>query len=214
MTAHPIVELSGGGKNVPMAKSRKPSIGWGNCKSVIRTWPQPGVVALVRELYDLSDENRQFLHARLLPQNADQTLAAAKAGLEKILNYNAAIRGRFSHREIKKLIDRYAKATDDPARLCDLLIVDMDEGFATMGQLGDYEEMVDHLYWAIGRLNEELVKVQREMLGPLVERLSDLANQWGRSFGYGISDEIKGMAMYWSEQLLTPEDSKGGSPAE
>jgi hypothetical protein len=184
-----------------MAKSRKSSIGWGACKAAMRDWPRPGVLALVKELYDLSDENRRFLHARLLPDQSEQTLDQTKQKLKRMLSVEAVFGDRFQHGQIKRLIDQYAKATDDPGALADLLITDLEAGFATFSQVGDFEPMVDHLYATLERLDKCLETLPRETLTVLVPRLTDLAAKWGAEFGYGISDELSGFAADWDERV-------------
>jgi len=48
-----------------MQQRRKPS--WANLKQKIKLWGRPELLALLKELHDLSPENRLFLQARLLP---------------------------------------------------------------------------------------------------------------------------------------------------
>jgi hypothetical protein len=45
-------------------RAKKSAKSWSACKQVIQQWPRPGVIALIHELYRLSEENRNFLHAR------------------------------------------------------------------------------------------------------------------------------------------------------
>jgi hypothetical protein len=50
-----------------MSEKKKPrALSWGKCKQVMLDWPREGVIGRVREMYELSAENRQFLHARLI----------------------------------------------------------------------------------------------------------------------------------------------------
>jgi hypothetical protein len=185
-----------------MADSKKPAKpGWGMCRAAIKNWPRPGVVALVKELYDLSEENRRFLHARLLPQHIGETVEQAKRTLRRMLSANTAFNGHFQHIEVKRFIDRFAKGCDDPAALGDLLLTDLEAGCATMGEIGDYPEMVDHVYATLQRLEKTLKLLPRESIVPLVERLNALAKKWGMEFGYGISDELVGFAAFWSGRV-------------
>jgi len=185
-----------------MAKSRKQSVGWGACKAAMRDWPRPGVIALVKELYDLSDENRRFLHARLLPDKSEQTVEQTKAKLKRMLSAQSVFNNHFQHAQVKRLIDQYAKASDDPAAVADLLITDLEAGFATFSQVGDFEPMVDHLYATLERLDKCLETLPREpALTAFVLRLNDLAAKWGAEFGYGISDELSGFAADWDEKV-------------
>jgi len=185
-----------------MAQAKKPpKPGWGKCKATIKNWPRPGVVALVKELYDLSEENRTFLHARLLPQHMGETLERSKRKLRSMLSVSTAWNNHFRHVDVKRFIDRFEKASDDPAAVADLLVTDLEAGFATLAEIGDYEEMVDHLYATLSRLEEMLEIVPRESRVALIERLNALAEKWGAEFGYGISDELVGFAQFWSGRM-------------
>ena len=179
--------------------------GWSACKRVLKDWPRPGVVALVQELYRLSDENRRFLHGRLL-STAGQTNEAAVAdtikAVRRLMTPSAIWNGRFRHVDVKRIIDRFAKAVDnDPAALGEVLLADLDAACQTLGDAGDYEPLVDHIYATMERLDECLQLLSPDAATPLVARLGGIASRWGASFGWGVSDELAGMAEYWREKL-------------
>ena len=163
------------------------------------------MIAIVKELYDLSDENRRFLHARLLPEQALQTLDDAKRKLKRMLSVQAVFGDDFKHADIKRFIDQYAKATDEPTLLADLLITDLEAGLATFNEIGDDEAMVDHLYATLARLDKCLNSLSPEALAPHVERLNQLAEKWGAAFGYGISDELTDFAADWKQRASSPK---------
>jgi hypothetical protein len=167
---------------------------------VLKDWPQTGVVGLVRDLYALSDENRSFLHARLLESAKPETLDAVKCRLARLLSPEAIYANKFKHVEVKRIIDRYAKASDAPAEVADLLVTDLSHSLAALGEVGDFEPMVDHIYAVMERLDKILPLVERAVLLPLVERLCELADQWHASFGYGVSDELETFAEAWRER--------------
>jgi hypothetical protein len=184
------------GKSILMEK-KKSTPGWGACKAAMRNWPQPGMLALIQELYELSDDNRRFLRARLLPEQAGQTLEETKRRVEKLLTVDRIFANRFSHSDVKKVIDQYAKASDDPAAVAELLITDLEMSFDSFAQVGDYDAMVDHLYSTFGRLDKVLKTLPKEKVVLVAEQLDDLAAQWEGKFGYGISDELSDMAADW-----------------
>jgi len=167
----------------------------------MRYWPRPGVIALVQELYHLSEENRRFLHARLLPQKSAETVESTKRKLRQLLSTSVVFNNKFSHAALKRVIDQYAKASDDPIAIADLLLTDLDEAFQTFSEVGDDEAIVDHLYATLYRLHDLLQTVEARSLPPLAERLKGLAEQWGGEFGYGISDELSGVSAYWQERV-------------
>jgi hypothetical protein len=183
-----------------MPKQKRSTTTWSACKAVIKNWPAAGVQELVHELYKLSPDNRRSLHARLLPASAEQTLADARKALTKILSVSAVLNGRFRHADAKQIADQYAKAADDPAAVCDLLISDFEISFPTFHELGADELMADHFYATLNRLVKVSVDLSRESLQQLAPRLKALADEWGNRFGYGISDELCGFVSEWLER--------------
>jgi hypothetical protein len=182
-------------ENIPMARRKPAANSWANCKAVVKE-----LIALPHELYNLSEENRRFLHARLLPQAADQTLADAERALDRLLSPSAVFNGRFRHADAKRVVDQFEKASDDPALVADLLIADLEMSFETFGEVGGFEPMVDHLYATLRRLDEMLVAIPPRFLASRASRLNRMAERWSASFGYGISDELVGFATVWNER--------------
>jgi hypothetical protein len=184
-------------QNIGMAKQKRSATSWSACKTVIKNWPAAGLQGLVHELYQLSKDNQRFLHARLLPEASAQTLEQTSRALAKVLSVSSVFADRFRHADAKQIIDQYAKATDDPVALCDLLISDLERSCKTFSEVGDFEPMADHLYATLNRLEKVSADLPTESLVNLSPRLKDLAQTWGRSFGYGISDELIYFASEW-----------------
>ena len=61
-----------------MSKKPLPGGSWAACKQAVKNWPAPGLLGLIKELYDLSSDNRTFLHGRLLAANDEKTRAEIK----------------------------------------------------------------------------------------------------------------------------------------
>jgi hypothetical protein len=135
---------------------------WAACKRAIADWPRPGVVALVKELYDLSDDNRRFLHARLLERLTDYNREEARRKIAKLINATTVFKGRFRHSDVKRVIDQYAKATDDDAGVAELLLADLSATLEVFDEFGGGDvALVDHAYASMERLHKTL-----ERLGP------------------------------------------------
>jgi hypothetical protein len=180
-----------------MAKQKQSATSWSACKSVIKNWPAAGLQELVHELYKLSQDNRRFLHARLLPDASAQTIDEACRALQKILSVTAVFNDRFSHGDAKQIIDQYAKATDDQTAICDLLISDMEMALKTLLEVGDYEPLVDHFYATMNRLAKVSEGLPIESLAQLAPRLKSFAKEYENKFGWGISDELSSFAEDW-----------------
>jgi hypothetical protein len=192
-----------------MAKRKRNSTSWAACKAAIKNWPAPGLRELIHELYQLSDDNRRFPHGRLLPQAAAQTLGEATAALKRLTSVSSVWNDEFRHADAKRVVDQFAKATDDKAAVAQLLLADLEMSFKTFSEVGDFEPMVDHLYASLNRLDKLLSAVPAATLPPLVQRLVDIAARWGADFGYGISDELSGVAADWRQRVDDPQSEVG-----
>ncbi len=73
-----------------------------------------------------------------------------------------------------------------------------------MCELGDFEAMVDHLYAALARLNGLLPDLPIESVVKMSPRLQSMGEAWGRSFGYGISDELNDFISAWMRRAENP----------
>jgi hypothetical protein len=189
-----------------MAKARKPPAAqnWAACKRNLQTWPRAGVIALVQELYRLSDDNRRFLHARLLPDRTVESREAAAKLIGRMVAPQAIFNGRFRHADVKRIVDQFQRATDDPAAVAELLLADLSESLSSFAQVGDFEPIVDHIYATMVRLEKCLAKLDATVSPALVQRLDELARRWGSEFGYGVSDQLVAMAHEWRTRLENP----------
>jgi hypothetical protein len=184
---------------MPKRTAAEPS--WADCKAATGNWPAARLRELLHELYRLSEENRRFLLARLLPPGVAAGLDDAKCRLRKLLSTLSADASDFSHAEVRRLIDLFAKATGDKAGVADLLVIDLETSYQIFGNLGGYREMVNHIYATMRRLDKVLPDLPAEPLRPLVERLVALARRWHDAFGYGLSDELEDFAREWAGRV-------------
>jgi hypothetical protein len=123
-----------------------------------------------------------------------------KAVLKRKISPSAVYRGDFRHIELKRMIDQFARAVYDPAMVADVLVTDLKLSIETFAKIGDYEPMVDHIYATMRRLETLLQSLDPAERPPIVAALLDLAERWKGWFGYGISDELLGMALDWAER--------------
>jgi hypothetical protein len=184
---------------MPRRKQRVAS--WAACKHAIADWPRPGVVGLVKELYELSDDNRRFLHARLLSNLTDYNVEDARRAVAKRVTPSAVFNGRFRHSDLKRVVDEYEKATRNLAGVASVLVADLDASLQTFRQVGDFEPIVDHAYASMQRLHQALEKLDPDTARPIVEELAKVANRYSGQFGYGVSDELDGLAAEWADRM-------------
>lgn len=84
---------------------------WSAFKAVLNDWPAPQLRDLLHELYKLNEENHRFIHARLVPSQA--SVEVSRSELKRILSASSVYNGKFHHADAKRIIDQYAKATNN-----------------------------------------------------------------------------------------------------
>jgi hypothetical protein len=183
-----------------MPKPKNP--GWNDCKKTIANWPHKGLMALVQELFQLSDDNRRFLIARLAPQQQAVVLEEAKKKIVRLYRGYASLSNRFSSRDVYRVLDQFAKAVDDGAAVTELTIAAMAAGLEVFMQFGGGDEsMVDHLYVLLGWIRELLPYLEPESQEARVRELMEVSDRWTGAIGYGLADEIDGETAEWCEKL-------------
>ncbi len=191
-------------------RKKRAAVSWATCKAAMKVLPQGGVVELVHELYRLSEQNRTFLHARLLALEGTAAAADVAAGrLRKLLSPAAADLNRFRHVDCERVVDAFDKATDDKAAVARLLVLDLATAFETFVRVGDVEPMVDHCYATMARLDTVLLGLPPAAATEVVERMSALERKHHGAFGYGFSDDLAGQVKAWRERF-----ARAGPPAE
>jgi len=178
----------------------KSSTRWADCKKALRECSEAGLIQLVQDLYRLSDENRQLIHARLRLEGTDDLLQQTQDKLRKLISYTSVLNGRFQHKTVKHLIDQFAKASGDNVAVARLLTTDLYEALGALKELGDVTELVDHSFSIMNYLDKVLHKTLPAQRRPLIQQLIALAEMYGRSFGYGLSDSLLDMASDWKDR--------------
>ena len=178
----------------------KKSSSWSPCKKAIAGWPRPGLVALLKELHDLSDANRRFLEARLIVQDEEAAVHAAAKEISGLLNVRNPMRFELDPRAVYRIVDQFRKATNSSVGQARLLITAIESGFLAFAALGDDEATVNMLFVLCDRLNKVLESLQQVDLSQLLERLQAVADRFSGEFGYGISDEFDAVVAIWCEK--------------
>jgi len=135
-----------------MNKKKQPT--WGDVKRTLDDIDRPGLVGVIRDLYDASNINRRFLHARFVP-------AAPVLEEYRRLVREAVFPDPFSQRPIRlrdgsATIAEYRRATGDPAGTVDLMLEFVEAGTEQAADLG-YGE--DSYFAALERKVKEVVKL-------------------------------------------------------
>lgn len=167
---------------------------WSNVKSSLGGKTSSELLALVRDLYELSPANRHFLHARF--GSNTQALERYRASIRDALWPDPLGRAGLSVSAGKRLIREYERATGDRAGTVDLMFTfveagagfSQDVGFGEDAWFSSLERMLVQALEGASRLPPET----RGALGPRLSALRALVNGMGWGFGDFVRGEVDG----------------------
>ncbi len=174
--------------------NEKKSTGWQNVRHHLSNWSNSDLIALLKDLYDGSPDNRDFLQARF------QAEANSGTALEK---YRRKIRDQFfptrgegnlKLSEARKAIRDYRNATGNLIGTADLMLTYVESGTEFTLQFGDIdapfynsmESMLDEFAQLLLREGSELYLRFRDR----IERLTAHADQLGWGYGDALQDQV------------------------
>ena len=158
---------------------------WSDVNANLAMMDRSGLVALIRDLYDLDALNRRALHARFSPNSTtvDQYRRLVRAAVFPDPLSQRPVRLR----DATATIRQYARATGDVPGTIDLMLEFVEAGTEQAAHLGygddAYFTALEHKVNEILRLMNEVPDSERR---PLTERISRLgAYQGAIGWGYG-----------------------------
>lgn len=169
-----------------LKKSSKPA--WAQVKSLLKSRNDVVILDLLRDLYELSEENRNFIQAKLT--RGASTLRPYLEAVEKALYPDVYRNQPVRLGEARHAIAEYKKATKDGEGTLELMLRFVECGTDFTADFGDIDErfysslssMFAKVVHAVGSLP---VASQR----PHVERLFQVVARAG-AVGWGYHDEI------------------------
>jgi hypothetical protein len=190
---------------MPARRKSAKTESWSACKPFLQSLSREKLIALIKELHGLSEENERFLHARLVPdtRSREQRLADTMKQLKRMLSPDAMLNDEFRHIDVKRVIDQFQKAVKDPHPVAALLLGDLAISLRTFSEVADVVRMVDHIYATMNRLEKTMLRLDLNAATPLIQELCRLAQEWENEFGYGISDELFEMADDWRRRVVS-----------
>ena len=168
-------------------KSKKQT--WVDVKKSIKNFESCQLIELVRELYQLTDENKNFLHARF---------NGGKASLE---NYKKIIfdslysdvmdeSDDFDFEKANNAIKTYAKATNDNEGIADLMIYYVECGNKFTLDYGDINEVFyDDLIEMYEKAIKAVLMLPKKKQEPFQKRLQDIMHS-ANGIGWGYYDDL------------------------
>jgi hypothetical protein len=171
--------------------SEKKSTGWQNVRRQLNDWSKSALIALVKDLYNASSKNRDFLDARF--QLEENPCAALENYRRKIVEQFFPPRGegKLKLAEARHAIRDYRKATGDLAGAIDLMLTYVENGTEFTREFGDINEsFYNSLESVLNEMTQLLLMEGREFYPRFRERVQRLANR-ADGIGWGYGDALQ-----------------------
>lgn len=181
-------------------QTRKPG-SWSALRRHLATFDKPALLALVKDLYEASAGNRDFIQARCQARECGGEILEKYRG--KIVEQFYPARGeaklRFS--EVRKAINDYRKATGNLPGTAELLMTYVEQGAEFTHEYGDIDErFYNSVESALDELAALLFNEARGMYPQLSERLAKV-EQITDGIGWGFHDYIGDVVWHLEEEL-------------
>jgi len=174
--------------------SEKKSSGWQNIRQPLNVWTKPALIALVKDLYDASPDNRDFVQARF------QAEAGEGSALEKYRHkiveqfFPARGFGKLKLGEARKAIRDYRKATGNLTGTIDLMLTYVENGTEFTHEFGDINEsFYNSLESVLNEMAQLLLGEGSELYPQFRERIQRLtihADHIGWGYGDSLRDHV------------------------
>ena len=161
---------------------------WKDVKTVLSQQSMPELLQLIRDLYALRPEVKDFLHARFL--TSEQTLAPYKHTIQQSLAPDVIHGEDIELSRGRKAISDYKKATHDAMGTLDLMTYYVECGTQFTVDYGDIDE---GFYESLASMFTQVVKIlqhsDQETIARFLPRLKGIVRQ-ARGIGWGYYDAI------------------------
>jgi hypothetical protein len=184
-----------------MTNATKKPGGWRAVRQHLTTWDKPELLALVKDLYEVAAENRDFINARC---------KAGECGGEALEKYRGKIVeqffpargfGKLKLGEARKAIRDYLKATGNLPGTAELLMIYVENGVKFTHEFGDIDErFYDSVESALVELAALLRGEARGMYPQFRDRLARV-EQMADGIGWGFHDFVGDVVGQLEEEL-------------
>jgi len=184
-----------------MTNATRKSDGWSAVRQELATWQKSALLVLVKDLYEASAENRDFIHARS---------KAGGCGGEALEKYRGKIVkqffpargfGKLKLGEARKAIRDYRKATGDIPGTAELLMTYVENGARFTHEYGDIDE---RFYRSVESALDELAALLRgdaRGMYPQVRARLARVKQMTDGIGWGFHDFVADVVWQLEEEL-------------
>jgi hypothetical protein len=176
-----------------MKSKKKQTPSWSDVKTALARLDQRGLLELISDMYHLSKDNKDFLHARF--SIGDDILAPYKKIIEKCMHPDIMNEPVRIHRA-KRAISDYSKAIHDAKGEAELLTYFVECGNKFTLDYGDIDEdFYDSLLEVYGQAIKKVLTLPDNEQGNFRKRLKKIMlSSSGIGWGYhdGLCDEYYG----------------------
>ncbi len=170
-----------------MKKDKSKKITWDNVEKSIKSFESSQLIELVYDLYQLSTENKNFLHARF---SRDDTILLRYKEIISNCLYPDAMDENDDFAKAKKAIKDYAKATGNADGTIDLMIYYVESGNQFTLDYGDINEFFyDDLIAMYEKASKTVLKLPQEKQELFRKRLEKIMKS-ANGIGWGYHDEL------------------------
>lgn len=170
--------------------NEKQPAGWQKVRRQLDDWAKPALIALVKDLYDVSPDNRDFLQARFQAEENNGT-ALEKYRLRIVEQFFPARGdGKLKLTEVRKAIRDYRKATGNLTGTIELMLTYVENGTEFTRQFGDINaSFYNSLESVLIELTELLLHQGNDLYPQFRERIQRLTVH-ADNIGWGYGDAL------------------------
>ena len=195
--------------------TEKNTSNWSRIRPRLKGWSRPALVALLKDLYDASAANRDFVHARF--QAHDDTGEALERYRRKIVEQFFPKRGfgKLKLAEARKAIRDYRKATGNIAGTIELMLTYVEQGTAFTLEYGDIDEpFYNSLDSVLHDMVTPLCRDGARLYPRFRDRIQQLAED-ADGIGWGYGDSVGGQVAALEGELGDAgEQADAAAPTE
>jgi hypothetical protein len=172
------------------AKQTRKSGSWSVLRRHLATLDHPALLALVKDLYEVSAGNRDFIQARCQAGESGGEILEKYRGKIVEQFYPARGEAKLKLSEARKAINDYRKATGNVPGTAELLMTYVEQGAEFTAEYGDIDKrFYDSVESALDELAALLLDEARGIYPQLSERLARV-EQITDGIGWGFHDYI------------------------
>lgn len=172
-------------------KTANKNTSWSSVKATISGHDNAALVGLIADLYDYSEQNRSFLHARF--SLGSDPLKPYKKIIDDSLSPDVMKNKPIRIAKGKQAIADYTKAVGDPKGTLELMLFFVESGTSFTLDLGDIDE---NFYLALERMYKKalnmLLTFDDEIIDAYYDRFENLVTST-ENIGWGYHDSLADM---------------------